>query len=158
MISMTKNSAITFIISLVVVFGASAINRFFRPGTWYQGLSKPIWNPPSWVFGVVWPLLYLSMAVALWLLWESQDHPIKRWALYAFFIQLLLNSLWSMLFFGMKQIGWAFLDILLLGIAILATLFLAWPVNRLSSYLLTPYFLWINFAAVLNFVIWRLNK
>ncbi|OVE75801.1 hypothetical protein BVX98_07010 [bacterium F11] len=155
---MTKNSAISLIISLLVVFGISTINRIFRPDKWYQALSKPEWIPPSWLFGVVWPILYLFMGISLWLLWKSDHHPLKKLALSCFFLQLLFNGVWSYLFFGIHKIGFAFMDIVLLGLTILLTIFFSWPVCRMAGTFLTPYLLWISFASILNFAIWRLNK
>ena len=102
-------------------------------------------------------LLYVLMGISLWLLWRANPDSWKNIALIFFLTQLTFNALWSYLFFGSKQIGFALADIFLLGFTILLTIIFSWPVSKLASGLLMPYFLWILFASVLNFVIWRLN-
>jgi tryptophan-rich sensory protein len=125
-------------------------------GTWYAGLVKPPWNPPNWIFGPVWTTLYAMMAVAAWLVWRGGG-PKRFPALTLFCVQLALNVSWSWLFFGLRQPGLALAEILLLWLAIGAT---AWAFGRLSrpaAILFIPYLLWVGFAAVLNWTLWRLN-
>jgi len=124
--------------------------------SWYAGLAKPSWNPPNWVFGPVWTALYAMMAVAGWLVWRwgrSQSWLALRW----FAIQLVLNVAWSVVFFGLRLPALAFVEILVLWFAIVATLLTSWRVSRTAAILLAPYLLWASFAALLNFTIWRLN-
>ncbi|MFM2196772.1 MAG: hypothetical protein RLZZ505_204 [Verrucomicrobiota bacterium] len=127
------------------------------PGDWYASLDKPSWNPPGWIFGPVWSALYAMMAVAAWLVWKQGGFAIRRKALGLFLAQLLLNALWTPLFFGMHLPGVAFAEILLLWLAIAATLIVFRSVNRTASWLLVPYLAWVSFAAVLNGTLWRMN-
>ncbi|MFC1660693.1 TspO/MBR family protein [Gemmatimonadota bacterium] len=126
---------------------------------WYPTLIKPPFNPPAWVFGPVWTLLYLMMGIAAFLVWQKGwDSGVVRAALALFAIQLILNGLWSVLFFGIRSPGMAFVDILLLWASIGATLVLFWRVTPVAGMLLLPYEAWVTFAAVLNGSIWMLNK
>ena len=122
---------------------------------WYQQLAKPAFNPPGWVFGPVWTLLYVLMGVALYLLIRAW--PASGLALALFFTQLLLNAIWTPVFFGAHQIGWALVVIVGLWLAIAATIVATWYISRPATWLLTPYLLWVTFAAVLNTALWRLN-
>jgi translocator protein len=121
---------------------------------WYTGLAKPSWTPPSWVFGPVWSVLYLSTAVAAWLVWRRGNALVP---MTLFGIQLVFNAAWSWLFFGLHSPGAAFIDIVLLWISITATTALFWRRSTLAGILFVPYLIWVSFAAVLNFAIWRLN-
>ena len=143
---------------LLLCFGAAAIGGLFPPGAWYAGLNKPSWNPPSWLFGPVWSALYTMMAVADWLVWKRGGFATQRTALTRFLVQLALNAAWSPLFFGLQWPGVAFAEILLLWLAILATLVSFWRVSPVASWLLAPYLAWVSFAAVLNFTLWRMNS
>lgn len=142
---------------LLLCFAAAAGGAMFMPGEWYAALNKPTWNPPSWIFGPVWSTLYLMMAVAAWLVWQRGGIAAQRRALGLFLTQLALNALWTPLFFGLRQPGLAFAEILLLWLAILATLLAFRRVNRVAAWLLVPYLAWVSFAAVLNGTLWRLN-
>lgn len=143
---------------LLLTLAAAALGSFFMPGEWYAQLKKPAWNPPNWIFGPVWTVLYALMAVAAWLVWRRGGWRSQRRALGWFLGQLALNALWSPLFFGLKNPGLAFAEILLLWLAILATLWAFWMTHRLAGTLLLPYLAWVSFAAVLNFTLWQLNK
>ncbi len=136
--------------------GLGSLFTMVSLGGWYAGLAKPSWNPPSWIFGPVWTVLYAMMAVAGWLVWRRGGSQ-SRIALWWFAVQLALNVGWSAVFFGLQLPGLAFFEILLLWIAIAATLLTSWRVSRTAGILLVPYLLWVSFAAVLNFAIWRLN-
>ncbi len=144
--------------SLAITFGAASIASRFTPGRWYAALSKPSWNPPSWVFGPVWGILYILMAVAAWLVWRQNGFAGAAIPLAVYLLQLILNALWSWLFFGLHDLMIAFLEILTLWLAILGTIVLFWGLNLASGILLVPYILWVTFAAVLNFTLWRLNR
>lgn len=126
-------------------------------GTWYQTLAKPSWNPPGWLFGPVWTVLYALMGTAAWLVWKT-DHSVRGYALAMFAAQLVLNALWSWLFFGWKLPGAAFAEIVVLWISILITMLLFWRAHPLAGGLLIPYLLWVGFATYLNFTIWRMNS
>ena len=121
---------------------------------WYSGLVKPSWTPPSWVFGPVWSVLYLCMAVAAWLVWRKGNALVP---LTFFAVQLAFNAAWSWLFFGLHSPGAALIDIVLLWIAIAATTIAFWRRSVVAGLLFLPYLAWVSFAATLNFAIWRLN-
>jgi translocator protein len=145
------------IISIIIPFIASAIGSFFTVSsvsTWYLTLVKPSFNPPSWVFGPVWTLLYLLMGISLYLVWTNNYH---KKALTFFGIQLTLNALWSILFFGLQNPLAAFIEIIFLWTSILITIIYFYKINKSSAYLLIPYILWVSFAAILNLAIVLLN-
>jgi benzodiazapine receptor len=146
-------------LSFLLCFLAAGLGSLFTMaslGSWYVGLAKPSWNPPSWLFGPVWTVLYAMMAVAGWLVWR-RGGAASQLALRWFAIQLALNVGWSAVFFGLQLPGRAFVEILVLWLAIAATLVASWKVSRAAGILLAPYILWVSFAAILNFTIWRLN-
>jgi len=125
---------------------------------WYPALQKPGFTPPSWVFAPVWTVLYLMMGVALYLVWrQGTDRPEIRIALAAFAVQLILNGLWSLIFFGARAPGPAFVEIVALWLAIGVTVVLFYGVSRPAAALMVPYWAWVGFAAALNLGIWRLN-
>jgi translocator protein len=125
---------------------------------WYQTLVKPSWNPPDWIFGPVWTALYLLMAVSAWLVWRQQGWPTARPALIWFGIQLSLNLLWSVVFFGMQRPGLAVVEMVLLWISIVATCLAFRASSYTAAMLQVPYLAWTSFAAVLNFTLWRMNS
>lgn len=139
------------VLTTVVASAASA----FAPGTWYEELAKPEWTPPNWIFGPMWSLLYLLIAIAGWLVWRSQGLGL---ALLWWFIQLALNGLWSYFMFGEQDITSAMTDISALWLAIVAFMLTSWRVNRLAVLLFAPYLAWVSFAAALNFAILQLNS
>lgn len=127
-------------------------------GAWYQTLNKPSFNPPGWVFGPVWTALYILMGVAAWRVWRRTGFAgAGRVALAIYFGQLILNTLWSILFFGLQSPGWALAEIVVLWAAILAMLVTFLRIDRWAGGLIVPYLLWVSFAFVLNAAIWRLN-
>ena len=142
---------------LLLCFAAASLGALFTPGEWYAALQKPSWNPPGWLFGPVWTLLYTLMAVAAWLVWQEGGWAKQARPLLVFCLQLALNALWTPLFFGLHRPGLAFAEMVLLWLAIVATLVLFARVRRLAAWLLAPYLLWVSFAAYLNFALWRLN-
>ena len=138
-------------------FLASAIGGFFTASsvsTWYVELVKPSFNPPSWIFGPVWTLLYLLMGISLYLVWIKKS---DKNAFILFGTQLVLNALWSILFFGLNAPLYAFIEIILLWGFIFATIFYFYKIDKVSAYLLLPYILWVSFAAILNLAIFILN-
>lgn len=148
---------------IVAVFGSELIGGLavmlssVSVTTWYPALVKPALNPPSWVFGPVWTTLYALMGVAAFLVWKRPKSPARDLALAVFLGQLVLNGLWSFLFFGLQSPGLALIEFIILWGAIIATIMLFWKQYRPAAYLLAPYFLWVSFALYLNFEIWRLN-
>ena len=142
---------------LGVTFAAAWAGSRFMPGAWYAALAKPSWNPPNAIFAPVWSVLYGLMAVAAWLVWRRAGFSGAGAALGLFAVQLILNALWSYLFFGRHQPGLAFGDIVVLWVAILSVVLLFWRVDRVAGALLLPYLAWVGFAAYLNFTLWRLN-
>jgi benzodiazapine receptor len=143
---------------LLLCFAAASLGAIFLPGEWYAALKKPSWNPPPWIFGPVWSALYAMMAVAAWLVWRRGGFAAQRRPLTFFLVQLLLNAAWTPLFFGLHWPGVAFAEIVLLWMAIAATLVAFRPVSRAAAWLLVPYLAWVSFAAVLNFTLWRMNS
>jgi translocator protein len=126
-------------------------------GTWYPQLRKPSFNPPDWVFTPVWIALYVAMAVAAWQVWRRRGLQQTRFAMTLFASQLALNLGWSILFFGLRQIGLALVEIVVLITAVGSTVFVFARADRTAALLLAPYIAWISFAALLNFAIWQLN-
>lgn len=139
---------------IFVTFCAPLLSVGSMPGVWYAALQKPSWNPPAWLFGPAWTLLYTLMAVAAWLVWKRVGFS-RPLGLY--FVQLALNAAWTPIFFGAHQLGWALAEIVLLWSAILATLLSFSRVNRAAGWLFVPYLAWVTFATVLNFTLWKLN-
>lgn len=142
---------------LLLCFTAASMGGLFMPGEWYASLKKPSWNPPGWIFGPVWTALYTMMALAAWLVWRQGGWRKQRKPLLIFLAQLALNALWTPLFFGLHRPGLAFAEIVLLWLAIAATVTAFRPVSRVAAWLLAPYLAWVSFAAALNFTLWRLN-
>ena len=157
---MALRGLVGLLVAIAVCFAAAGIGSLATVDaipTWYAALHKPSWNPPNWIFGPVWSLLYLMMAVAAWLVWRTAGWSGAPLALGLFAVQLVLNVGWSLVFFGLHRPGWAFAEIVVLWGAILATLLLFWPIRPIASLLLTPYLAWVTFAGGLNHAIWRLN-
>jgi tryptophan-rich sensory protein len=155
-----KHPWIGLIVLLVICFAAAGVGGAVTtpkiPG-WYANLAKPSWNPPNWIFGPVWSALYFGMAVAAWLVWRQGGLAGARLPLVLFGVQLLLNVLWSCLFFGLQNPGLAFVEVLLLWASIAATTIVFWQRSRVAGALFVPYLAWVSFASVLNFAVWRLN-
>ena len=126
---------------------------------WYQGLAKPSFNPPEWLFGPAWTVLYVVMAVAAWLVWKhGLGTPGVKLALAVFLVQLVLNALWSVFFFGFRSPLAGLVDIVIMWLAILGTIVLFFRVSVPAGVLLLPYIAWVSFAAVLNAAILVLNR
>ena len=147
-----------FIATCFAAAGLGAAATTTSVGGWYQTLAKPSWNPPDWLFGPVWSVLYLMMSIAAWLVWRRGGWSASRPALTWFGIQLALNVLWSVVFFAMRQPGLAVVEIIVLWLAIVATVVAFRRASLAATVLMLPYLAWSTFAAVLNFTIWRLNS
>lgn len=155
-----SRQVIGLVVAIIVCFAAAGLGGLVttpKIPNWYADLAKPTWTPPGWIFGPVWTLLYLMMAIAAWLVWRHQGFTRAKAPLSLFAIQLALNSLWSVLFFGLQNPGLAVIDIVLLLAAILATLIVFWKHSRWAGALLAPYLVWVSFATALNVAIWRMN-
>lgn len=126
-------------------------------GTWYADLLKPTFTPPNEVFGPVWAVLYVMMAVAAWRVWRGADWQTARGPLTLFALQLALNLSWSVVFFGLHKIGAAVATIIVLDVAVLVTLLAFRTIDRTAALLMVPYLAWVLFATVLNVATWRLN-
>jgi translocator protein len=124
---------------------------------WYPTLQKPAWTPPSWLFGPVWSFLYLCIAVAGFLAWRKAGFAGARWALSWYAVQLVLNAAWSWVFFGLRQPGWAFAEIVVLWASIVVTTIALFRVTVPAGLLFLPYLAWVTFAMALNGSIWRMN-
>jgi len=153
---------IFFIFSLIICFSAAAVGSYFTtpfiPG-WYAGLNKPFFNPPNWIFAPVWTVLYLTMAVSLYLVWSTRSNKKeKKIGIKLFFLQLSLNCLWSILFFGMQLPLVALLEIIVLWLMIYLTIANFWQVKPVAGKILLPYIIWVSFASILNLSIVILNK
>ena len=164
---MTTQRIFRFIISIAKTEGAGVIGAFFTTPaitTWYVTLTKPAPNPPNWIFGPVWTILYFLMGVAVFMVWslyaDAPEGDVKkgrRNALIIFDIQLALNVVWSIFFFGLHSPFLALIGIIVLWCAVVWTIILFYPISRVAAYLLVPYILWVSFAVYLNYAIFALN-
>ncbi|WP_245601722.1 TspO/MBR family protein [Hamadaea tsunoensis] len=142
-----------FLAAVIVAGGIGGLGVAGTAAT-YNDLRQPAWAPPSWLFGPVWTILYAMIALAGWLVWQRIGFTGPLW-LYTG--QLILNAIWTPLFFGAGQYGLAFADIAVLWLLILATTAMFWRVRRIAAVLLLPYLAWVTFAAALNLAVWQLN-
>ena len=150
--------AISIIICLAAGFIGSIFTNRSIP-TWFESLKKPSFNPPGWLFGPVWTALFILMGISLFLIWQKGlNYNGVKIALIVFGIQLILNILWSILFFGLRAPLAAFIEIIILWILILMTILIFYPISKAAALLLLPYILWVSFASILNFFLWRLNR
>ncbi|NMB83685.1 tryptophan-rich sensory protein [Candidatus Roizmanbacteria bacterium] len=158
---MKNNKVVSFFFSVGICFLAGIVGSIFTyPAikTWYVFLNKSSFNPPNWIFGPVWSLLYLMMAVALYLAINSKTKKIvKNQGLKYFYIQLVLNLFWSVIFFGAKLPLAAFFEIIFLWVFIFITIMKFMKINKVAAALLIPYLIWVSFASVLNLFIAVLN-
>jgi len=153
-------SIVAVLISVLIAEAAGAIGSIFTVfgiKDWYVYLEKPFFSPPNWIFGPVWTALYFLMGVAAYLVWKERKNIEVREALFIYGGQLVLNAFWSVIFFGFRNIGGAFLEIIFLWGFVLATMIYFARVSKIAAWFLLPYILWVSFAAVLNFSLWILN-
>jgi benzodiazapine receptor len=153
------------IASILVLLGfvgacvlAASTGVAFPPGAWYEHLIKPSWRPPNRLFAPAWTILYLTIAVSGWLVWRDFGFAAATLPLAVYGVQLVLNAVWTPIFFGLHRPDLAFFEIVLLWLSIIATISLFYPLNPSAAWLLVPYLAWVTFAAALNFAIWRLNS
>ncbi len=153
-----RSSVIRFVVSIAVCEAAGVAGSVYTISAipmWYAGLQKPWFTPPNWLFAPVWLTLYFLMGVSLYLLWGKKERA--RVTLAAFAVQLVLNVLWSVVFFGAQQLLYGFVVIAALWAAILATIVLSYRVSHGASVVLLPYIVWVTIAAALNYYVWVLN-
>jgi tryptophan-rich sensory protein len=181
---MKYNNIVKLLVSIIICELAGVIGALFTTpniNSWYKGLQKPFFNPPNWIFGPVWTTLFILMGVSLYLVW-SKNWKVKNkifsnikkapskisekflsgsWMkaniILIFSFQLLLNIIWSFIFFAKQNPGAAFFELIMLWFAIIFTIINFYRVSKTSAYLLIPYILWVSFAGFLNFTIWMLN-
>lgn len=155
------NNTLKFIISIFTPLIVGGLSGFFTTNSiagWYTTLQKPSFNPPNWIFGPVWTLLYIMMGIALFVIWKSEaESVLKKQALVLFAAQLAVNFCWSLLFFYCESPAWALLDIIVMWLLILMTIFSFGKISSFAAWMLVPYISWVSFAMLLNFAIWRMN-
>ena len=158
---MSKYLRIIYCVAICLVVGyLSSITTQSSINTWYPTLIKPSFNPPNWLFAPVWTLLFIMMGIAAGMIWnqlENQRELVKK-ALLFFTVQLLLNALWSYLFFGLNNVLLALIEIILLWLVIYETFYIFKKIDKKAAYLFIPYLIWVGFAAVLNGSIYYLNR
>lgn len=155
-----KKKWLGLVVSILICLGIGGLGASTTAAEiegWYRTIEKPAWNPPDAVFGPVWTTLYMMMAFSAWLIWKQDGTKAAVKPLTLFGIQLVLNLVWSWIFFGAHEMGWAFVEIILLWLAIIATLISFLKRSKIAGLLLVPYLLWVSFASFLNFTIWQLN-
>lgn len=150
------------IISLILTIGVGALAGFITAGetsgAWYINLAKPSYQPPSWLFSPVWTTLYILMGISFYYVWKKPLSRERNIALTVFLAQLLLNFLWSIFFFSLHSPFLALIDIVMMWIAILLTIFSFSKLSKTAAWLLVPYIMWVSFATILTWDIWRMNS
>lgn len=150
-------SIIGFFFWILISLSAGFIGSQYMPGEWYAQIAKPSWNPPNYIFAPVWTTLYILMGISAWLVWKSKGFANAKFALTIFIFQLIFNALWSYAFFGLHNPFLAFIDIIILWCLIALTLISFWKHSTVAGALFIPYLLWVTFASVLNYTIYRIN-
>jgi benzodiazapine receptor len=144
-------------IFLFLSFLPGIIGSQFSPGEWYTALRKPSWTPPGWLFAPVWTTLYITIGISGYWAWKKSVPGKRTGAFRVFALQLVLNATWSWVFFGLNHIALSVINIVALWTLILLNVIVFYRIDAIAGYLLIPYFLWVSFATVLNWFIWRLN-
>jgi tryptophan-rich sensory protein len=184
-LKMEFNKVAKLLLSIIICELAGVIGAVFTGpvsiGSWYKNLNKPFFNPPGWIFGPVWTAIFILMGISLYLVWSKKWSPKNKiksgkvkvlnslsekflfgsWQkaniILIFILQLVLNVLWSVIFFGMHSVGLAFFELLMLWFAIVFLIVNFYRVSKTSAWLLVPYILWVTFAGILNLVIFLIN-
>lgn len=151
-------SLIVFLVATFLAAAIGSLSTMENVKTWYPTLAKPAWTPPSTWFAPVWTALYVAMAVAAWRVWRRTEGETRTRIAWLYAAQLVLNALWSVLFFGLRQPGLALVEIALLWLVLVITLVRYWKIDRVAGALWTPYVLWVSFASALNAALWHLNR
>ena len=158
---MKKFNIFKLISCLVLTLGLGGAGGYFTVNeikSWFVTLNKPSFNPPNYLFGPIWSLLYFLMGISLYLIWQQPRSSQRKQAITIFLIQFALNVSWSFIFFKQHQILWALVDIIALWLFILITILSFAKLNKTAAWLLVPYISWVSFATLLNAAIWLLNK
>ncbi|HUV39442.1 MAG TPA: TspO/MBR family protein [Planctomycetota bacterium] len=157
----TREQVVGLVVIVVIVAAAPALGAWTTAEatrTWYQEINRPAWTPPNWLFGPVWTTLYALMALSAWLVWREKGFAARRGPLTLFIVQLALNAAWTPLFFGMRWFGVAFVEIVVMWAAIVATTVAFFRVHTAAGWLLVPYLVWVSYASTLSGGIWWLNR
>ena len=149
------SSILSFVVFFAIILAVASSGAVFKPGSWYESLEKPGWNPPNWAFPVVWSALYVMIAIAGWRVYEAAGLVTLPFLAYG--VQLALNAAWSALFFGMRRPGLAFADVLAMWVAVAINALLFYPIDAIAGLLMIPYLIWVTIASCLNFSVWRRN-
>jgi tryptophan-rich sensory protein len=152
------NQALALLGWVGISFTASITGIIVSTEGWFEGLQKPIWEPPNWIFGPVWTFLYLMMGLAAWFVWRQGGWAVQRIPLWYFLLQLFLNACWTPLFFGMHFLELALVEIVLLWLSLTITMTTFFRVSKTAFCLMIPYWSWVSYATALNFIIWRMNS
>ena len=155
---MLKNKFLSFLLFAIITYSSSVVGGLVTAGfkePWYSLINKPSFNPPSWIFAPVWTTLYLMMTVAIWFYWHSKNRDMNT--IYIYFIHIVFNTTWSVVFFGLHKIFYALLVLVVLIIMIIILILRFKRVNMLSYYLMIPYLLWCCYALTLNFSLFLIN-
>jgi tryptophan-rich sensory protein len=158
---MNKTLTLKFLVSILLPISLGAIAGMFTSQAvpeWYATLNRPSFNPPNWIFGPVWTTLYILMGISFFLIWKQDAGKVRNRAILFFLLQLLLNFVWSFIFFYFNMIGLALVEIILLWISIVLMLVVFYKIKPIASYINIPYLLWVTFAAVLNAGYYFLNR
>lgn len=157
---MKRSNGIKLILSIVLCVSLGSVGGLVTVSeipTWYASLNKPSFNPPNWLFGPVWTILYLLMGISVYIIWKQPVSKERNKALQLFILQFMLNFCWSFIFFGLHATGWALIEMIALWILILLSILHFAKHSKISAWLLVPYIAWVSFALLLNAAIWRLN-
>ena len=158
---MANSDIVKLVSSLLFTVGLGSLGGIFTISeipNWYAGLQKPSFNPPNWIFGPVWTLLYILMGISVYLIWKQPDSNIRNTALLLFVVQFILNFCWSIIFFKLHQTGWALVEIIAMWMFIFLTILWFGKLSSTASWLVVPYISWVSFATLLNAAIWKLNS
>lgn len=157
MSGMDAGSWTALAVFVVVNFAAASSGAVFKPGAWYASLNKPDWTPPNWAFPVVWTTLFILNAVAGWRVWETAGAE-ARTALIVYGVSLVLNAAWSAIFFGLRRMDLALVEVLFLWASLVAVIVLFAPLDLIAAALVVPYLIWVTIAAFLNLRMLQLNR
>ena len=157
---MAKSNSLKLIVSIILILGLGSLGAVFTVSeipNWYARLQKPSFNPPNFLFGPVWTLLYVLMGISFYLIWKQPSSKIRNKGIIFFIVQFTLNFFWSIIFFKYHLIFWAFIEIIAMWLFILFTISSFAKLNKTAAWLLVPYISWVSFAAILNFAILQLQ-
>ncbi len=148
---------LSLFVFIAACFAAAMTGAFFGPGKWYEALEKPSWTPPNWAFPVVWTLLYGMIAAAGWMVWTAAAPEAATLAIGLWVAQIVLNALWSPVFFGLRRMDLGMVVVSGMWLAIVGCILVFWPIDITAALLMVPYLAWVSVAAALNLAVWRRN-